>query len=69
MTTSTIPAMLSKSDLAKYIGFTTRTVDRMVDRGDLPPPRRSSSGAKRWLRSEVDAAISQWPRDGSTDVE
>lgn len=54
-------AMLSKSDLARYIGFTTRTVDRMVDRGDLPRPRLSSSGVKRWLRSEVDECLQNWP--------
>lgn len=55
------PVLLSRKALAKYLGLCDRTVDRLVASGELPAPRRGSTGGKRWLREEVDEAIRHWP--------
>ncbi len=58
-------AMLDRRGLAHYIGVSVRTVDRMIERGELPRPRRAADRILRWLRTEVDEAISRWPVAGN----
>lgn len=48
---------LSKPDVALILSTTTRTVDRWVARGVLPPPDRLPNGRPAWRASVVYAAV------------
>ena len=45
---------ISRAELAGWIGVGIRTVDRMVERGELPKPCLGKGGRPRWLRSYVE---------------
>jgi len=48
---------VGRSGLAARLGVTERTVDRMVQRGELPQPCLSPGGRPRWLWSHVVAFL------------
>jgi excisionase family DNA binding protein len=48
------PYFLCKSDLAKQFGVSTRTINRMVEDGRLPEPRRAGYRSVYWRRSDID---------------
>jgi excisionase family DNA binding protein len=49
---STTPT-LTRRQAAEYVGVSVATLDRLVARGELPPPRRVSVGASRYLAAEL----------------
>lgn len=59
---------LNRNELALAIGVSANSVDAMVKEGALPPPRKWHT-RKLWLVSEVEAAMSEWPADGTTLVD
>ncbi len=44
---------IEKPELAQRLGIGMRTVDRMVNRGELPRPCIGAGGSPRWLWSHV----------------
>lgn len=56
---------LNRNELALAIGVSANSVDAMVKEGALPPPRKWHT-RKLWLVSEIEAAMSDWPADGTT---
>jgi predicted DNA-binding transcriptional regulator AlpA len=54
---------LNRAELAIAIGVSPNTIDRMVEEGALPPPRKWHS-RKIWIVTEVEAAMLEWPSDG-----
>ena len=44
---------IDKRELARRLGIGMRTVDRMVNRGELPRPCIGAGGSPRWLWSHV----------------
>ncbi|MCX5517780.1 hypothetical protein OSH10_04980 [Kaistia defluvii] len=56
---------LSRVEVAQSIGVSVSSVDKMIEEGALPPPRKWHS-RKLWLVSEVEAYLNEWPSmDGS----
>ena len=55
---------LNRSEVALAIGVSANTVDVMVREGALPPPRRWNN-RKIWLVAEIEAAMLEWPADGT----
>jgi predicted DNA-binding transcriptional regulator AlpA len=53
--------LLSKTDLARELRVSAKTIDRMDQSGRLPRPIRVGSRAKRWPRS----AIVEWIAAGA----
>lgn len=49
--------LLSAADIANLIAASTRTVYRMRDRGQLPPPLKVSSRMLRWRVEDVEAYL------------
>ena len=47
--------LMSKKDLADYIGKSVRTAERWIQIGALPPANKSFGRAGFWLESEVEA--------------
>lgn len=63
---ATEPAGLKRQDAAWHCGVSPGHFDRMVKRGDLPPPRRLG-GVNVWLRQELEAALfALEPKDAGT---
>lgn len=54
---------LNRNELALAIGVSVNTVDKMVQDGALPPPRKWNT-RKIWIIAEVEAAMHEWPIDG-----
>ncbi len=50
--------LVSLEAVAKDLGICPRSVRRLVDRGELPPPVRIG-GAVRMFKSEVDAYLNR----------
>jgi predicted DNA-binding transcriptional regulator AlpA len=48
---------LSKSELARELGVSTRTINRMVEAGQLPKPRRESYKGVYWRRLDIDGHL------------
>jgi predicted DNA-binding transcriptional regulator AlpA len=48
---------MSKKSLATALDCSESTVDELVRRGVLPPPKRLSTGCVRWRWADVDEAI------------
>ena len=59
---------LNRTEVALALGVSVNTVDRMVEDGSLPPPRRWHT-RMFWRPAEIDAAMSEWPIDGQTSEE
>jgi len=53
MTPHGSPAALTRRQAAETLGVSLATLDRLVARGELPPPRRVSVGAPRYLAAEL----------------
>ena len=56
---------LNRVEVALAIGVSPGSVDRMVEDGSLPRPRRWMT-RKIWLVSEIEAALTDLPVDGQT---
>ncbi|MBB3385569.1 MULTISPECIES: hypothetical protein [unclassified Rhizobium] len=54
---------LNRAELALSIGVSVNTVDKMVEEGALPPPRKWHT-RKIWIVSEIEVAMLEWPQDG-----
>lgn len=52
--------LLSKSELAKMLGFSERTVQRYTKEGLIPPPITSRGRSKQWSRD----LVLEWLRTG-----
>jgi predicted DNA-binding transcriptional regulator AlpA len=50
-------ALLTKSDVAQLLGVSTKSVDRWVAAGLLPPPLKITARTLRWPRDTVETAI------------
>lgn len=62
----TVPRfLLNRTEIAIALGVSPTTIDVMVQEGRLPPPRTWHS-RKFWRVSEIEAATSEWPMEGST---
>jgi excisionase family DNA binding protein len=63
-------ALIWKDELARRLGCSTRTVDRMVQRGELPASIRLRGGSawrvgsvrRHWAEMQA-RAIAEWERD------
>jgi excisionase family DNA binding protein len=53
--------VLRLREVARKLGVSVGTVQRMRVRGELPPARRIGRRARGWLTSELDAWIAQRP--------
>lgn len=53
---SDLMELLSKADVASYLGVTIRTIDNLVLRGELPPPRHIGRRVY-WLKEEFNNHI------------
>lgn len=68
--TATPPALrrwLSQDEAAEYLGITTRTLRRMVARGDLPGYRMGPR-LTRFDRAELDALMQPIPAAGGEQI-
>lgn len=54
---SSPPRLLTLSQVADHLQVSARTVQRMVARGEFPPPIQVSAGSARWYPSDVDALL------------
>ncbi|WP_234906236.1 AlpA family transcriptional regulator [Rhizobium rhizogenes] len=54
---------LSRAEVALSIGVSVNTVDKMVEEGALPLPRKWHT-RKIWIVAEVEAAMMRWSSDG-----
>lgn len=64
MATADSARLLSKNELAKLLGMSARTVDRLRDARKLPAPVVLSARLLRWDR----AAVERWISDGAPVV-
>jgi excisionase family DNA binding protein len=51
--------LITRAELARRMGISTRTVDRLVSNGKLPPPLKFSRKLQRFRADEVAARIEQ----------
>ena len=51
---------LGRVKLAEMLDISPTMVDQLVAEGQLPQPRKQRSRVL-WLRSEVEAAVEDWP--------
>jgi excisionase family DNA binding protein len=51
------PDLLSALQVAERLSISVRTVQRMVKRGELPPPIRYNRKLIRWPTSEIEAYL------------
>ncbi len=47
------PICLRRPDVCSLLGVSDSTLQRLVARGDFPPPRRIGGRCVAWLHSEV----------------
>ncbi len=59
---------LNATEVALAIGVSVASVEQMVRERALPPPRKWHS-RKLWLVTEVEAYLSEWPREGDIEVD
>lgn len=57
---------LTRAELALSIGMSTSSIDKMVEEGALPRPRKWHT-RKLWVVTEVEAALLDLPVDGAED--
>ena len=53
---------LNRTEVAIALGLSADSIDRMVDEGVLPPPRRWHK-RKLWLVAEIEAFLTELPAD------
>lgn len=51
------PDLLSALQVAERLSISVRTVQRMVKRGELPPPIRYNRKLIRWPTAEIEAYL------------
>ena len=49
------PLFLARTDAAKYLSISESMLDKLVQQGDAPKPRKLSAGRSAWLVEELDA--------------
>jgi predicted DNA-binding transcriptional regulator AlpA len=57
------PIGLSREEAATFIGISATSFERLVDRGEMPQPRKVL-GRLIWAASEIEAAFLRLPRAG-----
>ncbi len=57
---STTALLLRRAEVARALGVSASSVDRL-ERAGILPQRRRLGGAARWLASEVEAALASLP--------
>jgi predicted DNA-binding transcriptional regulator AlpA len=50
---ASIEPLLTKADLAEILRVNTRTIERMISRGDLPKPDKHLSRMPRWRAETI----------------
>lgn len=49
------PLYLARSNAAAYLSISDAMLDKLVQQGDAPKPRKLSAGRTAWLVEELDA--------------
>jgi len=49
------PPLLDQKAVARHLGVSIRTLQRMVSAGEFPPPIHVRPGHRRWRMGDVDA--------------
>jgi len=62
------PAFLDKPTVAEYVSLSVGTLERMVQKGAFPGPRKISDQRVGWLVSEVDDWAASRPRSSGLPV-
>lgn len=57
----TPPLILARENAAAALGISESTLESLVRSGDLPPPRKISSGRAGWLWRELQAFAESRP--------
>jgi predicted DNA-binding transcriptional regulator AlpA len=60
------PRILDKAGLASYLSVSEKTVDKMIEEGRMPRPKRLTERRNGWDVKEVDTAIEQLPTVGAS---
>ena len=53
---SLLPRLVGYAEVARALGVSRRTVERIVRRGELPAPFRVSTGCTRWRADTIDVS-------------
>lgn len=61
------PAYLSRASLAHMLDCAEKTVDEMVRRGIIPPPRQWLDRTMRWCWEDVQLALKDYGVNGGGD--
>jgi excisionase family DNA binding protein len=60
------PEGLCRSEAARYVGVSATTFDDLVEKGEMPRPRRYKTCRRViWLRRDLDHALQHLPVDGA----
>lgn len=62
------PAFLNKPGIAEYVSLSVDTLERMVQKGTFPGPRRISDQRVGWLVTEIDDWAANRPRSSGLPV-
>jgi excisionase family DNA binding protein len=54
--------LMSKIEVSKYLGFSTRTLDRLIAAGEFIEHKLICGQRKRWDRAEIDRWLATRPR-------
>jgi predicted DNA-binding transcriptional regulator AlpA len=49
------PLFLARTEAAKYLSISESMLDKLVQNGDAPKPRKLSAGRSAWLVEELDS--------------
>lgn len=49
------PLFLARTEAAKYLSISESMLDKLVQHGDAPKPRKLSAGRSAWLVEELDS--------------
>lgn len=49
------PLFLARTEAAKYLSISESMLDKLVQQGDAPKPRKLSAGRAAWLVEELDS--------------
>lgn len=63
---SVVRELLTKSEVARRVGLSVRTIDRYVARGQFPQPVRLSRRWVRWRRCDIDIYLERLYRPDAT---
>jgi predicted DNA-binding transcriptional regulator AlpA len=65
-----LPEGLSRTEAALYVGVGPTTFDSLVEKGEMPRPRRYRHARRVvWLRRELDQYLSDLPVHGGEHID